>query len=135
MVKEHQGASSTRMKAQEDWKGAAKKRAEVTSDADLRCAAFTDVEVRHCIYFLDNVVEQMSPIRGGLEVDGGFMMLGGTHPPSQGACLQVGVVGVQERQVTRVWFTSQVTCGGLCFLCCRCPATCPALVQERLPCP
>lgn len=46
MVKEHQGASSTRMKAQEDWKGAAKKRAEVTSDADLRCAAFTDVEVR-----------------------------------------------------------------------------------------
>lgn len=46
MVKEHQGASSTRMKAQEDWKGAAKKRAEVTSEADLRCAAFTDVEVR-----------------------------------------------------------------------------------------
>ncbi len=45
MVKEHQGASSTRMKAQEDWKGAAKKRAEVTSDADLRCSAFTDVEV------------------------------------------------------------------------------------------
>jgi len=46
MVKEHQGASSTRMKAQEDWKGAAKKRADVTSEADLRCAAFTDVEVR-----------------------------------------------------------------------------------------
>lgn len=45
MVKEHQGASSTRMKAQEDWKGAAKKRADVTSEADLRCAAFTDVEV------------------------------------------------------------------------------------------
>lgn len=45
MVKEHQGASSTRMKAQEDWKGAAKKRAEVTSEADVRCAAFTDVEV------------------------------------------------------------------------------------------
>jgi hypothetical protein len=47
MVKEHQGASSTRMKAQEDWKGAAKKRADVTSEADLRCAAFTDVEVSH----------------------------------------------------------------------------------------
>lgn len=45
MVKEHQGASSTRMKAQEDWKGAAKKRAEVTSEADTRSAAFTDVEV------------------------------------------------------------------------------------------
>jgi DnaJ family protein C protein 2 len=53
MVKEHQGASSTRMKAQEDWKGAAKKRAEVTSDADLRCAAFTDVEVRLRLYCLD----------------------------------------------------------------------------------
>lgn len=47
MVKEHQGASSTRMKAQEDWKGAAKKRADVTSEADLRCSAFTDVEVSH----------------------------------------------------------------------------------------
>jgi len=46
MVKEHQGASNTRMKAQEDWKGAAKKRAEVGSSADLRCEAFTDVEVR-----------------------------------------------------------------------------------------
>lgn len=45
MVKEHQGASSTRMKAQEDWKGAAKKRAEVTSEADVREAAFTDVQV------------------------------------------------------------------------------------------
>jgi DnaJ family protein C protein 2 len=45
MVKEHQGASSTRMKAQEDWKGAAKKRAEVTSDADQREHAFTDVQV------------------------------------------------------------------------------------------
>lgn len=31
---------------QEDWKGAAKKRADVTSEADLRCAAFTDVDVR-----------------------------------------------------------------------------------------
>ena len=46
MVKEHQGASNTRMKAQEDWKGAAKKRAEVGSEADVRCQAFTDVEVR-----------------------------------------------------------------------------------------
>lgn len=45
MVKEHQGASSTRMKSQEDWKGAAKKRADVTSEADLRVAAFTDVNV------------------------------------------------------------------------------------------
>ncbi|WIA15047.1 hypothetical protein OEZ85_001747 [Tetradesmus obliquus] len=45
MVKEHQGASSTRMAKQEDWKGAAKKRAEVTSEADLRVAAFTDVNV------------------------------------------------------------------------------------------
>ncbi len=31
MVKERQGASTTRTKQQEDWKGAAKKRAEVTS--------------------------------------------------------------------------------------------------------
>jgi DnaJ family protein C protein 2 len=45
MVKEHQGASSTRMQKQEDWKGAAKKRADVTSEADLRVAAFTDVNV------------------------------------------------------------------------------------------
>lgn len=45
MVKEHQGASSTRMAKQEDWKGAAKKRADVTSEADLRVAAFTDVNV------------------------------------------------------------------------------------------
>ncbi|KAF8060498.1 histidine--tRNA ligase [Scenedesmus sp. PABB004] len=46
MVKERQGASSTRTRAQEDWKGAAKKRAEVTSEADTRDAAFTDVEVK-----------------------------------------------------------------------------------------
>lgn len=45
MVKEHQGASSTRMQKQEDWKGAAKKRAEVTSSADTRDTAFTDVQV------------------------------------------------------------------------------------------
>ncbi|KAF6264387.1 DnaJ-domain-containing protein [Scenedesmus sp. NREL 46B-D3] len=45
MVKEHQGASSTRMQKQEDWKGAAKKRADVTSEADSRSAAFTDVNV------------------------------------------------------------------------------------------
>jgi hypothetical protein len=45
MVKERQGASSARMRAQEDWKGAAKKRAEVGSAADLRCNAFTDVQV------------------------------------------------------------------------------------------
>ncbi len=36
MVKERQGASASRLRAQEDWKGAAKKRAEVTSAADLR---------------------------------------------------------------------------------------------------
>lgn len=36
MVKERQGASAARMRQQEDWKGAAKKRAEVTSEADLR---------------------------------------------------------------------------------------------------
>lgn len=46
MVKDRQGASSARMKAQEDWKGAAKKRAEVTSAADIRDHAFTDVQVR-----------------------------------------------------------------------------------------
>jgi hypothetical protein len=45
MVKERQGAASNRLRQQEDWKGAAKKRAEVTSEADLRCMAFTDVEV------------------------------------------------------------------------------------------
>lgn len=46
MVKERQGASANRMRQQEDWKGAAKRRAEVTSEADLRCMAFTDVEVK-----------------------------------------------------------------------------------------
>lgn len=46
MVKERQGAASNRLRQQEDWKGAAKKRAEVTSEADLRCMAFTDVEVK-----------------------------------------------------------------------------------------
>ena len=46
MVKERQGAASNRLRQQEDWKGAAKKRAEVKSDADLRCMAFTDVEVK-----------------------------------------------------------------------------------------
>jgi hypothetical protein len=45
MVKERQGAASNRLRQQEDWKGAAKKRAEVKSEADLRCMAFTDVEV------------------------------------------------------------------------------------------
>jgi DnaJ family protein C protein 2 len=45
MVKEHQGAASNRLRQQEDWKGAAKRRAEVTSEADLRCMAFTDIEV------------------------------------------------------------------------------------------
>jgi hypothetical protein len=36
MVKERQGASSTRVKAQEDWKSARKKPADVTSEADTR---------------------------------------------------------------------------------------------------
>lgn len=45
MVKDRQGASATRAKQQEDWKGAAKKRAEVTSQADRREEAFTDVVV------------------------------------------------------------------------------------------
>ncbi|KXZ42767.1 hypothetical protein GPECTOR_119g398 [Gonium pectorale] len=46
MVKDRQGASATRMKAQEDWKGAQKKPAEVKSQADTRAQAFTDVEVK-----------------------------------------------------------------------------------------
>ncbi|GBF99777.1 hypothetical protein Rsub_12217 [Raphidocelis subcapitata] len=45
MVKERQGAASNRLRQQEDWKGAAKKRAEVKSEADLRDSAFTDVVV------------------------------------------------------------------------------------------
>ncbi|GLI61035.1 hypothetical protein VaNZ11_003299 [Volvox africanus] len=45
MVKDRQGASATRMKAQEDWKGAQKKPAEVRAQADTRAQAFTDVEV------------------------------------------------------------------------------------------
>jgi DnaJ family protein C protein 2 len=45
MVKERQGAASNRLRQQEDWKGAAKKRAEVKSEADMRCSAFTDVVV------------------------------------------------------------------------------------------
>lgn len=45
MVKERQGAASNRLRQQEDWKGAAKKRADVKSEADLRCMAFTDVQV------------------------------------------------------------------------------------------
>lgn len=36
MVKEKQGASATRVKAQEDWKGAQKKPAAVVSQADTR---------------------------------------------------------------------------------------------------
>lgn len=36
MVKDRQGASATRMKAQEDWKGAQKKPAEVRAQADTR---------------------------------------------------------------------------------------------------
>nr|AAD26632.1 GlsA [Volvox carteri f. nagariensis]AAD26633.1 GlsA [Volvox carteri f. nagariensis] len=46
MVKDRQGASATRMKAQEDWKGAQKKPAEVRAQADTRAEAFTDVEVK-----------------------------------------------------------------------------------------
>ncbi|GFR46537.1 hypothetical protein Agub_g8128 [Astrephomene gubernaculifera] len=46
MVKDRQGASATRMKAQEDWKGAQKKPAEVRATADTRAQAFTDVEVK-----------------------------------------------------------------------------------------
>lgn len=46
MVKDRQGASATRMKAQEDWKGAQKKPAEVRAQADTRAQAFTDVEVK-----------------------------------------------------------------------------------------
>jgi len=45
MVKEKGGASATRARQQEDWKGNAKRRAEVTSAADLREEAFTDVAV------------------------------------------------------------------------------------------
>ncbi|KAG2428866.1 hypothetical protein HYH02_014277 [Chlamydomonas schloesseri] len=46
MVKDRQGASATRMKAQEDWKGAQKNPAAVRAQADTRAQAFTDVEVK-----------------------------------------------------------------------------------------
>ncbi|KAG2484576.1 hypothetical protein HYH03_016619 [Edaphochlamys debaryana] len=46
MVKDRQGASATRMKAQEDWKGAQKNPAAVRATADTRLEAFTDVEVK-----------------------------------------------------------------------------------------
>lgn len=45
MVKERKGASASRLRQQEDWKAAQKKAAQVTSQADLRCMAFTDVDV------------------------------------------------------------------------------------------
>lgn len=49
MVKERKGASASRLRQQEDWKAAQKKAAQVTLQAtniaDLRCMAFTDVDV------------------------------------------------------------------------------------------
>ncbi|MEW5320503.1 MAG: hypothetical protein WDW38_011571 [Sanguina aurantia] len=49
MVKERKGASAARLRQQEDWKAAQKKAAQVTLQAtnvaDLRCMAFTDVDV------------------------------------------------------------------------------------------
>ncbi|GAX73642.1 hypothetical protein CEUSTIGMA_g1093.t1 [Chlamydomonas eustigma] len=45
MVKSRQGLGAARFKQQEDFKAGQKKRAEVTSQADLRAQAFTDVQV------------------------------------------------------------------------------------------